>query len=277
MRILYLHQFFMTRAGGGGTRSYEFARHLVGAGHEVTMVTAARRRPAATVDGIDVVEVGGAYSDYVRRHRHGLRPPDRGASGASPPAPPRPRCARRAPTWCSPPRPPLTIALPGDRRRAAATARRWCSRCATCGRGRRSRWARCATRVARRGRAGARARASTAPPRTWWRSRRGCATAWSRPAWRPSGSTLIPNASDLDLFSPDVDPGDLRERLGLEDAFVCSYFGTMGEANDLTQVVEAAALLRDRGENGVAFVLQGEGKRRAADRGRGAAARAATT
>ena len=30
--------------------------------------------------------------------------------------------------------------------------------------------------------------------------------------------TLIPNASDLDLFSPDVDPGDLRERLGLERA-----------------------------------------------------------
>ena len=37
----------------------------------------------------------------------------------------------------------------------------------------------------------------------------------------------------------------------------------MGEANDLDQVVEAATLLRDRGENGVAFVLQGEGKRRA--------------
>ena len=48
---------------------------------------------------------------------------------------------------------------------------------------------------------------------------------------------------------------------------MCSYFGTMGEANDLTQVMEAAALLRERGENGVAFVLQGEGKRRAADRG----------
>ncbi len=75
--------------------------------------------------------------------------------------------------------------------------------------------------------------------------------------------TVIPNASDLDLFSPDVDPGDLRERIGVGDAFVAAYFGTMGEANDLGQVVEAATLLRDRGENGVAFVLQGEGKRRA--------------
>ena len=42
MHILYLHQFFTTREGTGGTRSYEFARHLAGAGHDVTMVTAAR-------------------------------------------------------------------------------------------------------------------------------------------------------------------------------------------------------------------------------------------
>jgi glycosyltransferase involved in cell wall biosynthesis len=36
----------------------------------------------------------------------------------------------------------------------------------------------------------------------------------------------------------------------------------MGEANDLTQVVDAAALLQERGEDGVAFVLHGDGKRR---------------
>jgi hypothetical protein len=32
MRILYLHQFFVTRAGVGGTRSYEFARRFVALG-----------------------------------------------------------------------------------------------------------------------------------------------------------------------------------------------------------------------------------------------------
>ena len=80
----------------------------------------------------------------------------------------------------------------------------------------------------------------------------------------PDRIALIPNASDLDLFTPDLDPGDLRERLGLGDAFVCSYFGTMGEANDLTQVLDAAALLRERGEGGIRFLLQGDGKRRAA-------------
>ena len=67
MRILYLHQYFMTRAGVGGTRSYEFARRFVARGHEVSMVTAASSPDDARrdVDGIDVVPVRAGYSDYV--------------------------------------------------------------------------------------------------------------------------------------------------------------------------------------------------------------------
>jgi glycosyltransferase involved in cell wall biosynthesis len=81
----------------------------------------------------------------------------------------------------------------------------------------------------------------------------------------PERVTTIPNASDLDLFSPDLDPGDLRARLGVADGdFLCAYFGTMGEANDLTQVVEAAALLDGGAARRIVFVLQGDGKRRAA-------------
>jgi glycosyltransferase involved in cell wall biosynthesis len=71
--------------------------------------------------------------------------------------------------------------------------------------------------------------------------------------------TLVPNASDLELFSPALDRAAARERLGLGDGFVCSYFGTLGEANDLAQVVRAAPLVSD-----VTFVLQGDGKQRAA-------------
>jgi hypothetical protein len=65
VRILYLHQFFMTREGTGGTRSYEFARRLVDAGHDVTMVTAGSGGERE-VDGIRVVEARGGYGDYVR-------------------------------------------------------------------------------------------------------------------------------------------------------------------------------------------------------------------
>lgn len=39
MKILYLHQYFSTPDGSVGTRSYEIARRLVGAGHEVEFVT----------------------------------------------------------------------------------------------------------------------------------------------------------------------------------------------------------------------------------------------
>ena len=44
MRILYLHQYFNTPDMSGGTRSYEMARRLVAAGHEVHMVTSERSR-----------------------------------------------------------------------------------------------------------------------------------------------------------------------------------------------------------------------------------------
>lgn len=39
MRVIYLHQYFTTPDQPGGTRSYEMARRLVAAGHEVDMVT----------------------------------------------------------------------------------------------------------------------------------------------------------------------------------------------------------------------------------------------
>ena len=93
MRILYLHQFFTTRDGAGGTRSYEHARHLVSCGHEVVMVTAGgaaaggsagpRRR---VVDGIDVREVRGASADYATATARGYAA--RSATAVAPAAKP---------------------------------------------------------------------------------------------------------------------------------------------------------------------------------------------
>lgn len=39
MKVIYLHQYFRTPAMSGGTRSYEMARRMVKAGHEVHIVT----------------------------------------------------------------------------------------------------------------------------------------------------------------------------------------------------------------------------------------------
>ena len=76
MRILYVHQYFGTPAGNGGTRSYEMARALIDAGHQVTMVCASSDRSATgltrgfvrgrregLVDGFRVIEYALGYSN----------------------------------------------------------------------------------------------------------------------------------------------------------------------------------------------------------------------
>ena len=70
MQILYFHQHFSTPLGAGGLRSYQFARRLVAAGHDVTMVCGSYDgvhtglesafsggRRQGIVDGIKVVEL----------------------------------------------------------------------------------------------------------------------------------------------------------------------------------------------------------------------------
>ncbi len=44
MKITYIHQYFNTPKGSGSTRSYEFARRLVDAGHQVNLVTTTREK-----------------------------------------------------------------------------------------------------------------------------------------------------------------------------------------------------------------------------------------
>ena len=254
MRILYLHQFFITRDGVGATRSYEFARRFVARGHEVRMVTAGEGR--RTVEGIEVVGVSGAYSDYMtataRSYPRRIVAFARFALGAAAAALRGPR-----PDVIYATSPPLTLALP-----ATLASLRW----------RvpfvfevRDLWPEAPIQMG----------ALRSPPL------QGLARALERLAYRRAAALialspgirdgvlaagaplraveLVPNAADLELFSPRRDGRELRERLGLGERFVVSYFGAMGEANDLTQVVEAARLL-DGAE--VVFVLLGGGKRR---------------
>jgi glycosyltransferase involved in cell wall biosynthesis len=263
VRILYLHQFFLTRAGSGGTRSYEFARHLVTAGHEVVIVTAGSSGPPGPriVEGIRVVEVGAGHGDYVQATS--MTPARRTASflrfafGATLAV-----LREERPDVVLATSPPLTMAFP-----AIVASRRhrtplvfevrdlWPEapiQMGALGSPLAQRLARGLERLVYR----ASAHVVALSPGI----REGIVAA----GVRPHDVTLIPNAADLDLFSPSVDPDDLRARLGLEDRFVCSYFGTMGDANDLSQVIEAAALLRSRGEETITFVLQGDGKHRPA-------------
>lgn len=80
MHILYIHQHFATPRGSTGTRSYEFARRWVKAGHKVTLITGycdvgglklgGGLIQKQTVEGINVIAVGVKYSNkqsFLRR------------------------------------------------------------------------------------------------------------------------------------------------------------------------------------------------------------------
>ena len=75
MRILYLHQYFVTPRTSGATRSYEMARRLIAAGHEVCVVTSSALLPpeqrhstqgqTIDVDGVPVVVIDVPYGNEM--------------------------------------------------------------------------------------------------------------------------------------------------------------------------------------------------------------------
>ena len=266
MHVLYLHQYFNTRAESGGTRSYEFSRYLLNKGHRVTMMTAAsgqasdeRKQPGYMIDGINVVEVNAGYKDhlvgtrmsYPRRILNflyfavvstwmGLRVP-------------KPDLIFATST-------PLTIGIPGvivsKLRRIPLVFEV------------RDLWPEAPIQIG----------ALKSPilialarwlERTIYRhsahivalspGMREGILATGIPASKVS---MIPNASDIDLFSPTVDGTEYRRKLNLNGQFTCTYFGTIGEANGLNIVLDAAAELKRREISDVVFVIQGDGKER---------------
>jgi glycosyltransferase involved in cell wall biosynthesis len=72
--------------------------------------------------------------------------------------------------------------------------------------------------------------------------------------------TFIPYGTDVDMFNPNVDGTIIRKQLGLEDKFTVVYAGALGQANDIYTVLRAADRLRD--EPRIRFVLFGDGKER---------------
>lgn len=269
MHILYLHQYFHTPEQVGGTRSYEFARRFVEHGHSVSMVTARdhsvpwesegllRRQE---VSGIDVLEVKAGYNSG----RQGTKLPYHKrifsfvqfalASCWATGQISRPDVVFATST-------PLTIGIPG-----IFASKRWGVPLVF---EVRDLWPEAPIQM------GA-LRNPTAIALARWLERTiyrnsahivalspGMAAGVKDAGAREERVTVIPNASDLDLFRPDVDGSEIRRRFDLDGRFVCSYFGAMGEANDLTYVVRAARLLKERGDDRIAFVLHGGGKRRA--------------
>jgi len=196
---------------------------------------------ARRVDGIEVVGVRGAYSDYMQAtafsNARRMLAFARFALGAT-------LAVLRGP----PPdviyatSPPLTMALP-----ALVAAARWRAPLVF---EVRDLWPEAPIQMGALRNRLAQRLARAAERFVYSRSTRLIALSPGIGAALPQGKAeLLPNSADLDLFDPRPHNG----------SFVVAYFGAMGEANDLTAAVEAARLLPD-----VRFVLMGDGKRRAA-------------
>jgi glycosyltransferase involved in cell wall biosynthesis len=74
--------------------------------------------------------------------------------------------------------------------------------------------------------------------------------------------SLVPNGADPAMFDPVGSGGDFRRRWNLpDDAFVATYAGALGMANDIPTIIKAAGELAD--DPSIRVVLVGDGKERA--------------
>ncbi|MEA3227410.1 MAG: glycosyltransferase family 4 protein [Planctomycetota bacterium] len=254
-----------------GTRSYEFARHLVNKGHRVTMITSglANREFAVSngkqyaefeADGISVIAIPAAYNDpQLGTGMSGCRRMLKFYQFA--------RLAARVGRELPKPdvvfatHTPLTVGLAGldlgryfDVPFVFEVRDLWPEALVNVGALNNPLAVWWLRRMAKKIYAGARHIVALSPGMKEGIVRTGV----------PDGKvTVIPNAGDLDLFRPDVDGSAQRKRLGLGDRFAAIYFGAMGLANGLDYVIEAARILAERGKDNIVLVLHGGGGKRA--------------
>jgi glycosyltransferase involved in cell wall biosynthesis len=270
MRILYLHQYFATRKGMTGTRSYEFSRHLIAKGHSVTMITSGHENQEFPVppgqqyaeyesEGIHVVSIAAAYNDpQAGTGMNGWRRMLKFYQFAWLAA----RIGKKLtkPDVVFATHTPLPIGLAG-----LALSRHfnvpfvfeardlWPDALVNIGALKNPAaiwWLR---RMAAKIYAGAKHIVALSP---------GMKEGIVRAGLPAEKVTVIPNGSDLDLFGPDVDGSAAHERLGLGKKFAAVYFGAMGLANGLEYVIEAARILVERGNGNIVIVLHGSGAKR---------------
>ena len=271
MHILYLHQYFATRKGMTGTRSYEFARYLVSKGHRVTMITSGlanrefpvpegRQYAEFETEGINVVAIAAAYnnpqvgtgmsgSQRMLKFYHFAWSACR--VGKKLPAPDVVFATHT----------PLTIGLAGLTLGqhfkvpfVFEVRDLWPEALVNVGALKNPLAILWLERMAKKIYTGAKHIVALSP---------GMKERIVRTGVSAGKVTVIPNASDLELFSPDVDGSVEHQRLGLGDRFAAIYFGAMGLANGLEYVIEAARILAERGNNKIVFVLHGSGGKRA--------------
>ena len=262
MHILYIHQHFATPEGSTGTRSYEFARRWVKAGHKVTLITGyydigglrvnKTLNRKQTIEGINVVVVGTKYSNkqsYIRRIISfisfclvsiytGLRTKnvDVVYATSTPLTVGIPAMVikrfKRVPfvfevrdQW-----PEIPIELGIIKNRFLIKILLWLEKTI---------YKSCSWIVA------------LSP---------GQAEGIKEVLTDKKSITVIPNSCDIDVFRPEIDGSAVRQRRGWGDKLVLLHTGAMGKVNGLNFVIDAAERLK--GHNDIIFVLIGDGNQK---------------
>ena len=271
MHILYLHQYFATRKGATGTRSYEFAKYLVEKGHHVTMITSGLENREFPVpedkqyaefetEGIRVVAIAAAYNDpQVGTGMSGMQRMFKFYQFAWLAC----RIGKKlpVPNVVFATHTPLIIGLAGLTLGkyfkipfVFEVRDLWPEALVNVGALKNPLGIWWLERMAKKIYAGAKHIVALSP---------GMKEGIIRTGVSVDKVTVIPNGSDLDLFCPDIDGSAQREQLGLKDRFTAIYFGAMGLANGLEYVIESARILAERRSNHIVLVLLGSGGKRA--------------
>ena len=257
MHILYLHQHFALPSGSTGTRSYEFARRWVKAGHKVTVlcgrgdICGLPEQSEFNIEGIEVNIVGVIYSQkqsFIHRIWaflyfifaciwHGIRIKNVEVIYAT--------------------STPLTIGIP-------AMMISWIKRIPFVFEVR-DQWPEIPIEMGI-------IKNPVLKKLLLWLEKtiyRKAAAIIALSLGMAEGVRLVlgksdkqilvaPNSSDTELFYPDIHGPDIREKMGWKDKFIITHFGTMGRANGLDFLLDAAERLKDSSE--VLFVLLGSGR-----------------
>lgn len=72
--------------------------------------------------------------------------------------------------------------------------------------------------------------------------------------------SLISNGVDTKMFNPESRGENIRKKIGLNDSFVITYAGALGIANDIPSILNAAYHLKSH--KNIHFLLVGDGKER---------------
>jgi glycosyltransferase involved in cell wall biosynthesis len=262
MHILYIHQHFATPKGSTGTRSYEFARRWVQAGHRVTLLTGhcdvsglelgrglIQRR---TIEGIDLLVVGTGYSNkqsYLRRLISFLCFIVVGTYAA---------LRTRGVDVVYATSTPLTVGIPAMIVKWARhkpfvfeVRDQWPEIPIELGIIKNGLLARMLLRLEKKIYRNSSSIVALSP---------GQADGIRKVLSADRPITVIPNCCDTDVFKPDIDGSAFRRRRGWQDKLVFLHAGAMGKVNALDFVIDAAEKLTEHDD--ILFVLVGDGNQR---------------